>query len=173
MSRLVAIFLVGLAAVGILEAINFGKQAELHVYHLSVSPGGNEFQREPLHEGQPVTLRADAGDSLAIELDPEGKQIGGVLTIAGSNGRATLRMFDDKILGPGERDCTTGVLGGWECKVFWRITKPRTERLPLFPAADAVTIASEPSAPRQFREPPRPLLQRCCCFWLYWLFFRR
>ena len=40
MSRLIAILLVGLAVVGILEAISFGKQAELHVYHLSVSPGG-------------------------------------------------------------------------------------------------------------------------------------
>jgi alginate O-acetyltransferase complex protein AlgI len=142
MSRLIAILLVGLAAVGILEAIGLGKQADLRIYHLSVSPGGNELLREPLHEGQPVTLRADAGDSLAIELDPKAKQIGGVLTITGNNGRATLRMFDDRILGPGERDCTTGVSGGWECKVFWRITKARTERLPLFPAADAVTIAS-------------------------------
>jgi alginate O-acetyltransferase complex protein AlgI len=142
MSRLIAILLVGLAAVGVLEVISFGKQAELHVYHLSVSPGGNELLREPLHAGQPVTLRADARDSLAIELDPKGKQIGGVITITGSNGRATLRMFDDKILGPGERDCTTGVSGGWECKVFWRITKARTMRLPLFPAVDAVTIAS-------------------------------
>jgi hypothetical protein len=69
MKRLIAIFLAGLAVVGILEAISFGKQAELHVYHLSVSPGGNELLREPLHEVQPVTLRADAGDSLAIELD--------------------------------------------------------------------------------------------------------
>jgi hypothetical protein len=70
MSRLIAIFLAGLAVVGRLEAISFGKQAELHVYHLSVSPGDNELLREPLHEVQPVTLRADAGDSLAIELDP-------------------------------------------------------------------------------------------------------
>ena len=142
MSRLIAIFLIGLTAVGVLEVINFGKQAELLIYHLSVLPGGNELLREPLGNGQPVTLRADTGDSLAIELDTKGKQIGGVLTIAGSNGRATLRMFDDKTLGPGERDCATGVSGGWECKVFWRITRPRTERLPLFPAADTVTIDS-------------------------------
>jgi hypothetical protein len=113
--------LVGLAAVGILEAINFGKQAELPAYHLSVSPDGNELLREPFHAGQAVTLRADAGDSLNIELDATGKQIGGVLAIAGSNGRATLP--DEKILGLGVRDCdcATSVLGGWECKVFWRI----------------------------------------------------
>jgi alginate O-acetyltransferase complex protein AlgI len=142
MSRLIAILLVGLAAVSVLEAISFGKQAELHVHHLSVSPAGNELLREPFHEAQPVALRANTGDSLAIELDPEGKQIGGVLTITGNNGRATLRMFDDKILGPGERDCTTGASGGWQCRVFWLTTKARTERLPLFPAGDAVTIAS-------------------------------
>jgi alginate O-acetyltransferase complex protein AlgI len=140
MSRLIAIVLVGLAAVGILEAINFGKQAELHAYHLSVSPDGNELLREPFLAGRPVTLRADAGDSLDIELDANEKQIGGVLTIAGSNGRATLP--DDKILGPGERDCATSVSGGWECKVFWRITKPRVERLSLLPTVDAVTITS-------------------------------
>ena len=63
MSRLIAILLVGLAIVGLLETIGFGKQAELHAYHLSVSPGGNELLREPLREGQPVTLHADAGNS--------------------------------------------------------------------------------------------------------------
>ena len=140
MSRLIAIVLVGLATVGILEAINFGKQAELHAYHVSVSPGGNELLRAPFDAGQPVTLRADAGDSLDIELDAKGKEIGGVLTIAGSNGRATLS--DDKLLGLGERDCATSVSGGWECKVFWRITKPRVERLSLLPTVDAVTITS-------------------------------
>jgi alginate O-acetyltransferase complex protein AlgI len=140
MSRLIAIVLVGLAAVGILEAINFGKQAKLHAYHLSVTPGGNELLREPFDAGHPVTLRADAGDSLDIELEANGKQIGGVLTIAGNNGRATLP--DDKILGPGERDCATSVSGRWECKVFWRITKPGVERLPLLSTVDTVTITS-------------------------------
>lgn len=142
MSRLVATLIICLTAVGILEAIRFGEQTSLHAYHLSVSPGGNELLREPLHEGQSVTLHADAGDSLAIELDARGRQIGGVLTIAASNGRATLRMFDDKILGPGERDCTAAATDAWECKVFWRLGRPKMERLPLFPADDAVTIDS-------------------------------
>jgi hypothetical protein len=126
--------------VGILEAINFGQQAKLHAYHLSVTPGGYELLREPFDAGQPVTLRADAGDSLDIELNAKGRQIGGVLTIAGGNGRTTLP--DDKLLGPGERDCATSVSGGWECKVFWRIIKPRVERLSLLPTVDAVTVTS-------------------------------
>jgi alginate O-acetyltransferase complex protein AlgI len=140
MLRLIAIVLVGLAAVGVLEAINFGKQARLDTYHLSVAPGGNELLRESFDAGHPIILRAETGDSLDIELDANGKQIGGVLTIVGSNGRAMLP--DDKMLGPGERDCATSVAGGWECKVFWRITKPRVERLSLLPTVDAVTITS-------------------------------
>ena len=91
MSRLIAILAACLALVAVLDAIGSGRQASLRVDRLSVSAGGDELQREPFHDGQGVTLRADTGESLAIALYADGMQTAGVLTVAGSVGRVAWR----------------------------------------------------------------------------------
>jgi alginate O-acetyltransferase complex protein AlgI len=127
--------------VGIIETIGFSQRDELHIYRLTASPQGNELRREPIRAGQSVTLDADAGDSLAIELDARRSQTAGILKIAGRNGRALLGSLDRRMLASGEPDCAAIATGNWECKVIWRANRPE-ERLPLYPADEAVTIDS-------------------------------
>jgi alginate O-acetyltransferase complex protein AlgI len=141
MSRLIAILILCLTIVGIVEAISFSQRDKLHISRLSTSPGGEELRREPIPAGQSITLRADAGESLAIELDARGSQTAGVLKIAGRNGRAILGSLDRKILASGGQDCAAIAIDGWECKIIWRVNRPE-ERLPLYPADGAVTIDS-------------------------------
>jgi alginate O-acetyltransferase complex protein AlgI len=139
MSRLIAILVVCLALVAVLDATGLSKQAGLQVEHLTVSASGSELQREPFRNGLPVTLHADADDSLSVGLDAEGMQTAGVLTIAGSDGRAALGLPGGRILAAGGPDCTAAPAGGWQCKVIWRASRSQ-ERLPLYPADDTVTI---------------------------------
>jgi alginate O-acetyltransferase complex protein AlgI len=141
MSRLIAILVLGLTIVGIVEAISFSQRDELHIYHLSASPKGDELLREPIRAGQSVTLHSDAADSLAIELDARGLQTAGVLKIAGRNGRAILGSLDRRILASGEPDCAAIAIDKWECRIIWRANRPE-ERLPLYSADGAVTIDS-------------------------------
>jgi D-alanyl-lipoteichoic acid acyltransferase DltB (MBOAT superfamily) len=141
MSRLITILILCLTIVGIVEAISFSQRDELQISRLSTSPKGEELRREPIPAGQSITLRADADESLAIELDARGSQTAGVLKIAGRNGRAILGSLDRKILASGEQDCAAIAIDGWECKIIWRTNRPE-ERLPLYPADGAVTIDS-------------------------------
>ena len=141
MSRLIAILVVCLAVVAVLDATGLSKQAGLHIEHLTVSASGSELQREPFRNGLSVTLHADADDSLSIGLDAEGMQTAGVLTIAGSDGRAALGLPGGRVLDAAGPDCAPASSGGWECKVIWQANRPR-ERLPLYPADDTVTIQS-------------------------------
>ena len=45
------------------------------------------------------------------------------------------------MLALGEPDCTAIATDNWECKIIWRANRPE-ERLPLYPADEAVTIDS-------------------------------
>jgi alginate O-acetyltransferase complex protein AlgI len=146
MSRIVFSLVVCLAVVGIIEAAGLGKRAELRVYHLSVSPQGGELLREPIREGQPVTLRADASDSLDIELETDGMQTAGVLTITGSSGQAILGLENQKTLPSNGQGPAAGDAGGWDYKTVWR-TNGALDRLPLYPANDTVTIDSVTFSP--------------------------
>ncbi len=146
MTRLFAILIVCLAAVGIVEAVGSGDKVEIHVYRQSLSANADGLKREPIRADQSVTLRADTLESLDIELDAMDMQTVGVLVIAGRQGRAELGMPGEKMLGPGERDCTTVSAGGWQCRTIWR-TRRSQERQPLYAADDAVTIDSVTFAP--------------------------
>lgn len=146
MWRLFVIIAAVLALVGIIEATSFGGDVGLRVYRQSVSTDGGELLREPFFPGRPVRLRADAGDSLVIELDTKGAHVGGVLTIAGNNGQATLGILAPRTLAAGEKDCST-IGGAWECKVLWRTSRAEHERLPLYSTDDSVTIDSVTFSP--------------------------
>jgi alginate O-acetyltransferase complex protein AlgI len=141
MSRLVTILFLCLTIVGIVETISFSQRDDLHIYRLSASPKGDELRREPIHAGQSVTLDADTGDWLAVELDARGSQTAGVLRITGHGGRALLGSQDRRVLASGEPDCAAIATDNWQCKIIWRANRPE-ERLPLYPADRAVTIDS-------------------------------
>jgi D-alanyl-lipoteichoic acid acyltransferase DltB (MBOAT superfamily) len=118
----------------------------LRVYHQWVSSAGDQLLREPVRDGQSVTLRAGADDSLAIELGASGLLTAGVLTVAGHDGRAELGSPGRWTLAAGNPACTAGATGGWTCKIIWRADRPQA-RMPLFPSDGAVTIDSVTFSP--------------------------
>lgn len=142
MLRLVAILLTVLALVGLIEAASWSRRASLQVYRQSVSPNARGLLRQPM--GAPVTLNAANDDSLAIELDPRGMRVWGVLRIEGSHGRASLGLFGGvpKLLAADADHCSAVGADGWTCNVLWRLNRSSLERLPLYSADNAVTINS-------------------------------
>ncbi len=146
MSRIVFSLIVCLGVIGIIEAAGFGKPVELHVYRLSVSPNGDRLQREPIRDGQSVTLRADDGDSLDLELDARKMQTAGVLRITGHGGQPMLGFPGRNIALSGGPNGAAGPDGGWEYRAIWRTDGSRPA-LPLYTEDNAVTIESVTFSP--------------------------
>jgi alginate O-acetyltransferase complex protein AlgI len=139
----VLVFSLVLALVGIIEATGLGNAAKFRVYHQHVSSDGEKLSRDKWTDAEgPITLRADADESLAIELYSNGTHLGGVLNIVGRDGKAALGLSDRKDLFAGAPNCVSIGATGWKCKVLWPANVAKQKRLILYPADEAVNVQS-------------------------------